>query len=183
MLGTGPGTTGTGGYAVADSDDRMRDESGSLRFEPSYLDAFVPLATMMATVAGSMYLFGLDALKGPLQVGLVVCSMVTGVVLLAKGHAWEEVAAAGQRGLASIVSAIFILLAVSALIGTWNLSGTIPTLVYYGIQWIDPGWYYVTTAFICAVVSLSIGSSWTTAGTIGVGLVGIASLVGIGGAS
>jgi NhaC family Na+:H+ antiporter len=157
----------------------MRDESDLPRSEPSYVDAIVPLATMMVTVAGSMYLFGLDALKGPLQAGLVVCAMVTGVVLLLKGHAWEEVAAAGQRGLASIVSAIFILLAVGALIGTWNLSGTIPTLVYYGIQWIDPDWYYVTTAAICAVVSLSIGSSWTTAGTIGVGLVGIASLVGV----
>src|SRR5262249_22821347 len=77
------------------------------------------------------------------------------------------------------VSAIFILLAVGALIGVWNMSGTIPTLVYYGIQWISPSWYYLTTALVCAAVSLSIGSSWTTAGTIGVGLVGIASLVGV----
>ena len=147
--------------------------------DPSYLDAIVPLATLIALVAGSIYLFGLDALDGPLQVGLVVCSMVTAVVILRNGHTWEEIAESGRRGLSSIVSAIFILLSVGALIGTWNLSGTIPTLVYYGIQWIDPNWYYLATALICGAISLSIGSSWTTAGTVGVGLVGIASLIGV----
>jgi NhaC family Na+:H+ antiporter len=83
--------------------------------------------------------------------------------------------------LSSITSAIFILLAVGALIGTWNLSGTIPTLVYYGIQVLAPGYYYVAAAVMCGVVALSIGSSWTTAGTIGVGLVGIAALLGVSG--
>jgi NhaC family Na+:H+ antiporter len=54
---------------------------------------------------------------------------------------------------------MFILLAVGALIGVWNLSGTIPTLVYYGIQILSPGWYYAATALICGVVAMSIGSS------------------------
>src|SRR3712207_538070 len=74
---------------------------------------------------------------------------------------------------------MFILLAVGALIGTWNLSGTIPTLVYYGIQVLSPSWFYAATAIICGLVALSIGSSWTTAATIGVGLVGIASLLDV----
>ena len=85
----------------------------------------------------------------------------------------------GQTALSSLTSAIFILLAVGALIGTWNLSGTIPTLVYYGIQILAPGWYYLATALICGTIALSIGSSWTTAGTIGVGLVGIATMIGV----
>jgi NhaC family Na+:H+ antiporter len=84
-----------------------------------------------------------------------------------------------QRALASITSALFILLAVGALIGIWNMSGTIPTLVYYGIQVLSPTWYYAASALICGVVALSIGSSWTTAGTIGVGLVGIASMLDV----
>ncbi|HIK44326.1 MAG TPA: Na+/H+ antiporter NhaC, partial [Leptolyngbyaceae cyanobacterium M65_K2018_010] len=85
----------------------------------------------------------------------------------------------GGRAVASVTSAIFILLAVGALIGTWNMSGTIPTLVYYGIQILRPGWFYVAAAMICAVVSVAIGSSWTTAGTVGVGLVGIAIALGV----
>lgn len=78
----------------------------------------------------------------------------------------------------SITSAVLILFAVGALIGVWNMSGTIPTLVYYGIQVLSPTWYYAAAALICGLVAMSIGSSWTTAGTIGVGLVGIALALG-----
>src|SRR5689334_9581689 len=138
--------------------------------KPSYAEAIFPLVMLVILIAASVYVFGLDALNGPLQVALVICSMVTGLIIVQMGHTWEDIAEAGRKGLSSIVSAIFILLAVGALIGAWNLSGTIPTLVYYGIQWINPNWYYLTAAAACAVVSLSIGSSWTTAGTIGVGL-------------
>ena len=158
--------------------DRPTPPTKEIR-EPSYADALIPLVSLMVLIVGALYLYGLDALSGPIPVALVVCSMIAGLVILRNGHEWEEVAESGRRGLSSIVSAIFILLAVGALIGTWNLSGTIPTLVYYGIRWIDPNWYYLTTAIICALISLSIGSSWTTAGTVGVGLVGIASLVGV----
>jgi len=59
------------------------------------------------------------------------------------------------------------------------LSGTIPTLVYYGLKILSPGWYYAASALICGVIAMSIGSSWTTAGTIGVGLVGIAAMLGV----
>jgi NhaC family Na+:H+ antiporter len=159
----------------------MKDPGSESRpvANPSYPDAVLPIVTLIVLIAASVYLYGLDALDGPLQTALVVCCMVTAVVILRNGHTWEEIAESGRRGLSSIVTAIFILLSVGALIGTWNLSGTIPTLVYYGIQWIDPNWYYLTTTVICSAISLSIGSSWTTAGTVGVGLVGIASLVGV----
>ena len=147
--------------------------------KPTYAQAIFPLVMLIVLIAASVYLFRLNALDGPLQVALIICSMVTGLIIIRNGHTWEEIDAAGKKGLSSIVSAIFILLAVGALIGSWNMSGTIPTLVYYGIQWINPNWYYLTPAIVCGAVSLSIGSSWTTAGTIGVGLVGIAALVGV----
>jgi NhaC family Na+:H+ antiporter len=147
--------------------------------KPSYAEAIFPLVLLIGLIAASVYLFKLDALNGPLQVALIICSMVTALIIVRMGYTWHEIDEAGKKGLSSIVSAIFILLAVGALIGVWNLSGTIPTLVYYGIQWINPNWYYLTAALVCGGVSLSIGSSWTTAGTIGVGLVGIASLVGV----
>ena len=80
------------------------------------------------------------------------------LVVLKNGHTWEDIQRTGQGAMMSITSAIFILLAVGALIGTWNLSGTIPTLVYYGIQILSPGWYYVATALICGAVAVSIGT-------------------------
>ncbi|MEV1119189.1 Na+/H+ antiporter NhaC [Actinosynnema sp. NPDC049800] len=146
---------------------------------PSLVDATVPLVALVALIGGSLALFGTAALDGPVQVALVLCAMVATLVVLKNGHRWEEVEAANQRALTSITSAVFILLAVGALIGTWNLSGTIPTLVYYGIQALSPTWYYAATALICGIVAMSIGSSWTTAGTIGVGLVGIALMLGL----
>lgn len=147
--------------------------------EPSYLDAIIPLVVLIALIGGSVYLFGLGAIDGPTQVGLILSTMVAAIIILKNGHPWSAIAASGGRAVASIVSAIFILLAVGALIGTWNMAGTIPTLVHYGIQLLQPNWFYPASALICAVVSVGIGSSWTTVGTIGVGLVGIASLVGV----
>ncbi len=146
---------------------------------PSYLDVIIPLVVLIASIGGAVSLFGLSAIDGPVQVALLFSSMVASVVLLKNGHPWESISAAGGRAVSSIVSAIFILLAVGALIGSWNMSGTIPTMVYYGIQLLQPSWFYAASAIICALVALSIGSSWTTVGTIGVGLVGIASLIGV----
>ncbi len=147
--------------------------------QPSVADAAVPLVVLAVLVAGSLALFGLDALDGPIQVALVLCCAVAALIGLKNGHSWAAVQESGQGALSSITSAIFILLAVGALIGTWNLSGTIPTLAYYGIQLLAPSYFYIATALICGVVAMSVGSSWTTAGTIGVGLVGIAAMLGV----
>jgi NhaC family Na+:H+ antiporter len=147
--------------------------------DPSLADAVIPLVALAVLIAGSLALFGLDALDGPIQVALLMCAMAAALIALKNGHSWDEVQRAGQGALSSITSAMFILLAVGALIGVWNLSGTIPTLVYYGIQILSPDWYYAATALICGVIAMSIGSSWTTAGTIGVGLVGVAVMLGV----
>lgn len=146
---------------------------------PSLFDALLPLVTLAVLIGGSLALFGLDALDGPVQAALLICCMVAALIAMRLGHQWTAVQQAGQSALSSVTSAMFILLAVGALIGTWNMSGTIPTLVYYGLQVLDPSWYYLATALICGVVAMTIGSSWTTAGTIGVGLVGIATLLGV----
>lgn len=147
--------------------------------QPSLTDALIPLGALALLIAGSLALFGLDALDGPIQVALLLACAVAALIAMKNGHRFEAVQEAGKGAIASVTSAVFILLAVGALIGVWNLSGTIPTLVFYGIKILSPGWYYAATALICAVVALSIGSSWTTAATIGVGLVGIAGLIGV----
>ena len=77
------------------------------------------------------------------------------------------------------MSAIFILLAVGALIGTWNMAGTIPTVVDYGIRMVSPTWFYFTAAAVCALVGMVTGSSWTTAGTLGVAFVGMSNVLGL----
>jgi len=147
--------------------------------EPSLFDSILPLIVLVALIGGAIALFGLHALDGPIPAALMVCAMVAALLIVKNGHPWEEIQKSGQRALTSITTAIFILLAVGALIGTWCLSGTIPTLVYYGLKILSPGWYYAASALICGMIAMSIGSSWTTAGTIGVGLVGIAAMLGV----
>lgn len=147
--------------------------------EPSLLDALIPLIALVGLIGGAILLFGLRALDGPIPAALVICSMVAMLVAMKNGHPWDDVQEAANRAMSSITTAIFILLAVGALIGTWCLAGTIPTLVYYGIKVLSPGWYYAASTLICGIIAMSIGSSWTTAGTIGVGLVGIATMLGV----
>jgi NhaC family Na+:H+ antiporter len=147
--------------------------------EPSYADAIIPTVTLVVLIAGAVFLFGLDALDGPVQVALIASVMVVALILLKNGHPWDEIAKAARGALSSITTPIFILLGIGALIGTWNMSGTIPTMVYYGIHLLHPAYFYVAALVICTIVSLAIGSSWTTVGTIGVGLMGLATMVGV----
>ncbi len=147
--------------------------------EPSLVDALIPLAVLAVLISAAVYLFGNDAMEGPLQVALIFSALTAALIVLKNGHSWEEVAEAGRKGVSSVVSAIFILFAIGALIGAWNMAGTIPTLVYYGIMVMNPDWFYPAAFLICALISFGIGSSWTTAGTIGVGLVGLSIMVGV----
>jgi NhaC family Na+:H+ antiporter len=122
---------------------------------PSYPDALAPLVVLVILIAGAIFLFGLDAVDGPVQVALLLAAETAALIALKNGHTWEAIADAGRRGISSVVSAIFILLAVGALIGTWNMSGTIPTLVFYGIQLISPDWFY-----LAALASGSASWDW-----------------------
>ena len=75
--------------------------------------------------------------------------------------------------MADVTSAILILFLIGAISGTWTGSGVIPTFIYYGVQLIHPKFFLLTACVICALVSVMIGSSWTTIATIGVALLGI----------
>ena len=90
------------------------------------------------------------------------------------GHSWDKIREAVVAGIASALQAVFILFAVGALIGTWAMSGTLVAMVYYAMGILSPNFFYLTACVVSALVALSIGSSWTVAGTIGVGLMGIA---------
>ena len=92
---------------------------------------------------------------------------------------WDGLRQATVDGIASGLGAILILLAVGALIGTWALSGTIVTMVAYGLKLLSPSYFYCTSGLISAAVALCIGSSWTVAGTIGIGLMGVADAAGL----
>ena len=146
---------------------------------PSLIDACIPAVALIALLAVSYFLYGEKAAQGPNQIALLFCGLIAAGVAVKNGVSWSGIRQAVIDGIASALSAIFILLAVGALIGTWALSGTIVTMVYYGLQVLSPNYFYASAALICAAVATGIGSSWTVAGTIGIGLIGIATSMGL----
>src|SRR6187551_3600900 len=146
---------------------------------PTLLDALLPVVVLIGLIALTIALFGVSATDGPLQVALLLSAAFASLIAFKNGHTVEAVAEAAVGGVTSAMSAIFILLAVGALIGTWNMAGTIPTVVDYGIQLLNPNVFFFATCAICAVVGMVTGSSWTTAGTLGVAFVGMARVMGM----
>ncbi len=147
--------------------------------EPSLVDALIPLIFMIVMLSLSIVLFGLDASLGPLQVSLLMSAVVAAVVAHKNGHPWEKLGEEIVKGISLAMSAIMILLMVGALIGVWNMSGTIATMVYYGIKFINPTWFYLATALLTGIIGIVTGSSWTTAATIGVAFVGMSGALGL----
>jgi Na+:H+ antiporter, NhaC family len=160
------------------TDGNAPTRSPSSPRSPSLLDALVPVVALILLIGSTIVLFGVDATAGPLQVALLMSATVAGLVAFKNGYNSAYIRDAAIGGVASGMGALFILLAVGALIGTWNMAGTIPTIVYYGIGLLNATWFYAAAAVVCALVGMAIGSSWTTAATVGVALVGMAPLLG-----
>ncbi|NVP56700.1 Na+/H+ antiporter NhaC family protein [Mycoplana rhizolycopersici] len=163
---------------MADDGGNVASGAAGLR-PPSLLDALTPCVTLIVLLALSYLLFGDTASSGPNQIALVFCGLVAAGIAYKNGMAWSGIREAVVQGIATGLPAIMILLSVGSLIGTWALSGTIMSMVYYGLKLLSPNYFYATTALVCAVVAFGIGSSWTVAGTIGIGLMGIATHMGL----
>lgn len=146
---------------------------------PTLAEALVPVGALILLVGLSFALFGDEGAMGPNQVALMVATMVAVLMAVGRGHRLASLSEAAVESVASGLGAIFILFAVGALIGTWALSGTLLAMVYYGLKIFSPDHFYVTATALCAVVSFSIGSSWTVVGTLGIGLMGIAAGMGL----
>ena len=101
-------------------------------------------------LALTIALFGIDATNGPLQVALLLSAAFASLIAFKNGYTVARWRDAAVGGVTSAMGAIFILLAVGALIGTWNMAGTIPTVVDYGIRLLSPTWFYVAAAVVCA---------------------------------
>lgn len=146
---------------------------------PSLLQALAPLLTLIVLLALSVYLYADDSSYGANQIALLLAGGVAAIVGIRNGLRWADIQDAIVGGVALATGALFILLAVGALIGAWILSGTVPTLIDYGMRLLNPTVFYPAACLICAIVAVAIGSSWTVAGTLGVALIGVAGGLGL----
>ncbi len=145
----------------------------------SLLEAATPVLVLIGLLSVSVYLFGSDSSYGANQIALLLAGGVGVIIAVRHGHTWKDIEAAVVKGISTAMGAILILLAVGALIGTWMLSGTVPSMIYHGLKLLNPTVFFAASCLICAVTALAIGSSWTTAGTVGVGLIGVAAGLGL----
>lgn len=150
-----------------------------LKKRPSAILSFMPIVMLVAMLACTIRSFGSDALAGASQVTLLAASALCVLI----GMAWLNVPWAAfekaiTKNVASVASALVMLLLIGALSGAWMTSGVVPTLIYYGMKIIHPDVFLPSACITCAIVSIITGSSWTTIATIGLALMGIGKAEG-----
>ncbi|CUN35968.1 Malate-2H(+)/Na(+)-lactate antiporter [Turicibacter sanguinis] len=138
-------------------------------------ESLIPIVFLIIILALSLIVFKVDP-QIPLLLGTAVASLI-GVYRL--GFKWSELEDGIIETIKMAIQAILILLIVGTLIGTWILSGVVPSMIYWGLNILSPSIFLVATLLICSIVSVSTGSSWTTAGTVGIALLGIGQTLGI----
>ena len=143
--------------------------------EPTLVQALLPVVALVGLLAAAVYLFGDGSASGPSQLALILSAAIAALVGIRNGMRWSDIERGIVHGISLAMGAMLILLVVGSVIGTWILAGVVPTMIYYGLMILTPSVFYAAACLICALVSLATGSSWTTAGTVGVALVGIAT--------
>jgi NhaC family Na+:H+ antiporter len=115
---------------------------------------------------------------GSPHIPLAMTAILAGLIAVMSGYKWSFIEEGIKETIKMSSQAIIIMLVIGAIIGTWILGGIVPTMIFYGLKVLSPGIFLIAACLICSVVSLATGSSWSTAGTLGVALMGVG--IGLG---
>lgn len=140
----------------------------------SFGKAMIPIIFLMVSLFTTIQYF-----NGDPHIPIIASAAVAAIVAIASGQSWKELENGMVETIGMSLQAILILAIIGMVIGTWILAGVVPTMIYYGLKIISPSIFLVATTLICAVVALATGSSWTTAGTVGIALIGVGQGLGI----
>ncbi|MDH6306250.1 NhaC family Na+:H+ antiporter [Parabacteroides sp. PF5-5] len=146
---------------------------------PHPLVSLIPILVLVSLLFATIKIFETDVLSGASQIVLLTATGLCSLIAIAFYKVkWKTIELAIVNNISGVGIALFILLIIGALSGSWMISGIVPTLIYYGIQIIHPSFFLASTCIICAIVSVMTGSSWTTIATIGIALLGIGQAQG-----
>ena len=137
--------------------------------------ALIPILALIVFLYFGISVYGQDP-HIPLVGGSIVAVIVAVYVL---GNSWADLEDGILKTINMGMQAVLILMIIGTLIGSWVLGGIVPSMIYYGLQVLSPSIFLVAAVLLCSVVALASGSSWTTAGTVGVALIGVAAGLGI----
>ena len=147
--------------------------------DPTIVQAFIPVVFLVIFISINVFIFGDSALDGSNQIILILSAAVAAIVAGQNGFKWLDLRAGIVESISSAMSSMLILLMIGALTGTWLLSGVVPAMIYYGLQILNPNIFLFAACIVCIIVSMATGSSWTTAATVGIALIGIGKAMGI----
>lgn len=146
---------------------------------PTILEAFFPIFIVVILLAFNLYVFGVDGLDGSIQIVLILgCSIAAVMSVFKLNIPWANLQRGMVNSIHSAMPSILILFLIGSLAGTWMLSGIVPAMIYYGLQFLTPLIFLFAACIVCCTVSLATGSSWTTVATVGVALLGIGKALG-----
>ena len=141
--------------------------------DPYLWESLVSILGLIIFISLAILRYETDA-HVPILLGVFVAAIIG----LRAGFRWKEIETGMLNGITNSLQAIVILLIIGILIGVWILSGVVPTLLYYGLKILHPSIFLPATLIICSITSLATGSSWGTAGTIGIALIGVGEGLG-----
>ena len=142
--------------------------------------ALLPILILVIALTWNvLYVYGDDALSGSSQMIILLVTGFAAAIGMWRGVDWATQQASVVSTIGNAMPSILILLLVGSLASIWLLCGTVPVLVYYGVKLLNPTIFLVACCIACAITSVVSGSSWSTAATIGVAMVGIGRALGI----
>lgn len=136
--------------------------------------SLVPFACLIVFM-----LVGVVVFQGEPQIPLIMACAVTSIIGIKLGHSWEDLENAMIESNAMTMQANFIIMIVGCLIGVWIAGGVVPGMIFYGLKIFTPSMFLLLLPIICAIVAVSTGSAWSTAGTMGTAAMGIGAGLGI----
>ena len=132
-------------------------------------------AIALLVIAIATIFVGKLVLNGDIAVTLLVDTVIVSAIAVIWGVKWSDIEEQMKENLKSMTVPLVILMCVGLLVGTWIISGTIPTMVYYGMKFIHPNIFLVMACLIAALMSIMTGTSWGTVSTVGVALMGVSA--------
>lgn len=145
-----------------------------MKKKPTFLQAMFPIVSMILLLGIGYGIMGLRA-----EILMIISAAIAGGIAIKLGYTWDDIMDSIVGKLSKTMPAILILIIVGVLIGSWMIGGTIPMMVYYGLKIINPKFIIITSFWVTAFVSICTGTSWGSAGTIGVALMGVATGMGV----
>lgn len=164
---------------MSESLNASEKEPSKNKIKLSLWQALIPVVLLVGMLGYNVFIYGDDSLDGSNQFILLLGAAVAAIVGISKGAMFKNMIEDVAKNLKTTTEPVLILLMVGALAGTWLISGIIPTMIYYGLQILNPTIFLAACVVICAIISIATGSSWTTSATVGIALIGIADALGV----